>query len=73
MFKNILGKSGKKINTEETFKASIAAAGFTNLHEKVYKVPVGDWVKSPLLKEAGQFHKAALLEGFEGCEFKTPI
>lgn len=66
MFRHLCAKSGKRIDTEETFGDRIEAAGFTNIHEKLYKVPVGDWVKSPLLKEAGRFHKAQLMEGWEG-------
>ena len=59
-------KSGKSVDTEAKMKSRIQRAGFTNIHEKVYKVPIGDWVKNPLLKEAGQVHKAHCLEGAEG-------
>ena len=59
-------KSGKNIDTVEKLRPRIEAAGFTNIHEKVYKVPIGDWVKNPLLKEAGKYHQAQLLEGAEG-------
>lgn len=66
MFYPLCEKTGKRIDTEETFKDRIEAAGFTNMHEKTYKIPIGDWVKNLVLKEAGQYHKAQLLEGFEG-------
>ena len=47
-------------------KARVEAAGFTNIKEVWYKVPIGDWIKSPLLKEAGIFKRAQMLEGLEG-------
>lgn len=66
MFERICAKIGKRLDIETTLKSQIEAGGFVNIHEKVYKVPVGDWAKSPLLKEAGRYHKAQLLEGLEG-------
>lgn len=66
MFVRCCAKSGKNIDTVETFKPRIEAAGFTNVHEKTYKVPIGEWTKSPLLKEAGRLVKAQLLAGLEG-------
>lgn len=66
MFIRCCKKTGKEIDTEETFKGHIEAAGFTNIHEKVYRVPVGEWTKDPILKEAGKFQKLQILEGLEG-------
>lgn len=56
----------KPIDIIDTFKSRIAAAGFANIHEKVYNVPLGDWAKNPGLKEAGKFCKAQVLAGIEG-------
>lgn len=66
LFLSCAAKSGRKLDTEATFPARIKAAGFIDYHEKVYKVPLGDWAKSPVLKEAGLFQKAQILEGLEG-------
>lgn len=66
MFVRLCERAGKRPDTEETFKPKIEAAGFTNIQEKMYKVPVGDWAGNPLLKEAGRVHRAQLLEGAEG-------
>ena len=57
---------GKNINTFDTIKASIEAAGFVNVQEKLYKAPVGDWTTNPLLKEVGRYHKHQVMEGMEG-------
>ena len=59
-------KSGRKLDTEEHFQSRVEAAGFSNVHEKLYKVPIGEWTKDPLLKEAGRVHRAQMLQGLEG-------
>lgn len=38
-------KSGRPLNMVDTMKASIEKAGFVNVHEKLYKVPIGGWAK----------------------------
>jgi SAM-dependent methyltransferase len=40
-------------------------AGFVNLHEKVYKLPIGAWPKDPVLKEIGAIHLMQFLDGIE--------
>ena len=59
-------KMGNPGDTIDKMKDRIAAAGFINIQEKVYKVPLGEWVKNPILKEAGRFCKTHLLTGMEG-------
>lgn len=59
-------KTGKKLDTAHTMRARIEAAGFINVREKTYKIPVGEWTRNPMLREAGRFNKAQLLEGMEG-------
>lgn len=56
---------GKNVNPVDLFKAGIEAAGFTNVHEKVCKVPIGDWAKDPLMKEVGTYHENQITEGLE--------
>lgn len=66
MFLRAAEKAGRPLDTVDTFKGRIEAAGFVNIHEKVYKVPIGEWTRNPILKEAGRFNKAHLLAGIEG-------
>lgn len=56
----------KLLDAIDQCEERIAAAGFINIHEKLYKVPLGDWAKHPLLKEAGRIFKKQLLGGMEG-------
>lgn len=47
--------------------AAIRAAGFTNIHEDLFKTPIGAWPKDARLKEVGRVngeHWSSGLEGF---------
>lgn len=46
-------KSGKPLDTIHTFRSSIEKAGFVNVQETKYKVPIGSWPKHPVYKDAG--------------------
>ena len=63
---NAAAKMDRPVDTIDTFKERIEAAGFINAQERLYKVPVGDWAKDPVLKEAGKFCMQQLLHGMEG-------
>lgn len=70
LFSRFAQQMGKPFDSIDKSKARIEAAGFKNIQEKWYKVPLGEWVKNPLLKEAGKFCKTQVLEGLEGyCMF----
>ena len=66
MFERCCEKMGKNIDTMKYIRPRIEHAGFTNIHEKTYRVPVGEWAKNPILKEAGKFQKMHILSGLEG-------
>ena len=71
MFYPMCEKLGKPLGTVHHFKSRIAAAGFTNIHEKTYKVPLAECVKNLVLKEAEKFCKSQLLEGIEGYTMRA--
>jgi hypothetical protein len=57
----------RSLRTHETMRGAIEKAGFIDVHEVKYKIPLGPWAKDKLLKEAGhlQFaHWNAALEGW---------
>ena len=66
MFVKAAAKMGKKIDTMHHSKNRIETNGFVNVREKKYKLPLGEWTKNPVLREAGKFAKQHLLEGVEG-------
>lgn len=66
MFLKCAEKAGKPLDTVDTMRRRIQAAGFTDVQEKTYKMPLGPWAKNSVLREAGKFNRAHLLEGMEG-------
>ena len=66
MLERVCDKMGKSARTWSTMKDSIEAAGFTNAQVQWYKVPLGDWAKNPVFKEAGRLFKKQVLQGMEG-------
>lgn len=59
-------QGGRPLDIVETMKSTIEARGFTNVHEKIYKVPMGAWTKNRILKDAGRINKEHFLAGMEG-------
>lgn len=60
-------RAGRSLRTHETMRGAIEQAGFVDIHEKKYKIPLGPWAKDKLLKEAGHLqyaHWNAALEGW---------
>lgn len=47
-------------------RASIEAVGFVDVHERLYKVPMGPWAKDRLLKEIGLLNLQHWKSGLEG-------
>ncbi|KAF9872793.1 UMTA protein [Colletotrichum karsti] len=64
---NRLGKSMDQSRGNHKIADSLRAAGFVDVVEKTWSVPIGGWAKDPVLKEIGQcnleFHDESL-EGF---------
>ena len=56
---------GKTFRILDLQKQYVIDAGFENVVEKRYKMPVGPWSSDPKLKEVGRWH---LLECFQGIE-----
>ena len=59
-------KMGKTMKIANQAAALIRDAGFTDVREEWYKVPVGPWPKDKKLKEVGQCNYHYCNEGFEG-------
>lgn len=61
MFYRIGARNWKPMDTFRTMKDRIALAGFINIQEHTYKIPIGTWPKHQTYKEAGRL----ALEQFE--------
>ncbi|KAF4445598.1 methyltransferase [Fusarium austroafricanum] len=46
---------GKQINVAKYHKQWMIDAGFEDVTERVYRIPIGPWAKDPALKELGKF------------------
>ena len=58
--------SGNPTNVFDEMRGRIEKAGFINVQEKTMKLPLGDWPKHPVYKDAGTCNKIHFLAGMEG-------
>lgn len=59
-------RSGRSLKTQETMRAGLEKAGFIDVHEQLYKVPLGPWARNKLLKETGLLNYHHWKSGLEG-------
>lgn len=59
-------RAGRSLLTQETMHAAMEKAGFVDIQEKLYKIPLGPWPKDKVLKEAGQLQYAHWVTALEG-------
>ncbi|KAJ5547566.1 hypothetical protein N7513_004800 [Penicillium frequentans] len=67
MFIRCSERAGRSLRTHETMRSAMESAGFVDVHEEKYKIPIGPWPRDKLLKEAGYLqyaHWNAALEGW---------
>jgi hypothetical protein len=60
-----LGKLGVNMGAPKTNPQKLRDAGFINVEEKVFKVPIGPWAKNKTLKTIGVYERSALYDGLE--------
>lgn len=66
---NFLGcsdRSGRPLSTQETMAGRMANAGFVNLHDNLFKCPLGSWPRDKRLKEAGRVNFHHWSSGLDG-------
>jgi len=67
---NLFIEGGKKIGQElqviHLLKKSMEDAGFEDINEITYNIPMNSWPKSPKMKEIGRFFLATMMEGLPG-------
>ncbi|KAF2087635.1 S-adenosyl-L-methionine-dependent methyltransferase [Saccharata proteae CBS 121410] len=56
---------GVQFRTASTLAGHMRAAGFVNVTERVFYVPIGVWPKNRQLREVGLYWRAVLMEGLE--------
>ena len=70
---NVLAEYGARVGIDlavaRKFKAMMAEAGFRDVTEKVFDLPLGDWPEDRRLKEVGMFQRFQMVEGIHGIAF----
>lgn len=68
-------KVGRDLHVPRRWRGVVQDAGFVDIEERVFKVPVGGWPKNRRMKEAGVFEMETLREGLPaiGMGFFTRV
>ena len=70
---NILAEYGGKVGIDlavaQKFRHMMDKAGFEEVTEKVFDLPLGDWPEDRRLKEVGLFQRFQMTEGLHGIAF----
>ncbi|KAL1998237.1 hypothetical protein VTN02DRAFT_6562 [Thermoascus thermophilus] len=56
---------GKQFNVAGTLKQKMVDAGFVNVRDDVFKVPIGPWAKDPRLKQMGRLALVSVIQSVE--------
>lgn len=56
-------KTGKSLASYDDMTELITAAGFEDIQERIYKVPIGAWSSDPKMKHLGRWNLLFCLEG----------
>lgn len=59
-------KIGRTLDPAPQMKSWVEQAGFENVSQQVFKLPIGSWPKDPRLKECGTLMRINFLDGVEG-------
>jgi hypothetical protein len=63
---NATDKIGKTCRVGPSIEKWMEEAGFVNIKQEWYKLPIGIWPKDPTDKEIGAFNLVNMLDGTEG-------
>jgi hypothetical protein len=70
---NVLAEFGTKVGIDlavaQKFKIMMEKAGFEDVTEKIFDLPLGDWPEDRRLKEVGLFQRFQMVEGVHGIAF----
>lgn len=63
--------TGQSFTVADTLKSDIEKAGFVNVVEHIFKVPLGGWAADPKLRELGVWALFSFDTGLEGYAMAT--
>ncbi|KAF2459535.1 S-adenosyl-L-methionine-dependent methyltransferase [Lineolata rhizophorae] len=56
---------GRPVRIANKLRKWLEDAGFVDVHEEIFKLPINPWPKDPQFKMLGRFHEACLLDGIQ--------
>ncbi|KIW77709.1 hypothetical protein Z517_07542 [Fonsecaea pedrosoi CBS 271.37] len=56
---------GKELKTANKLKNYMQEAGFVDIHEEVYRCPIGPWARGKRYKELGTYYRAQFVDAVE--------
>ncbi|KAF2107671.1 S-adenosyl-L-methionine-dependent methyltransferase [Lophiotrema nucula] len=59
----------KELRMQSQLKDKMIHAGFTDVHERMIKIPIGSWAKDPKFKEIGRYQREHMAMGIEPYTF----
>ena len=72
-FCNVLADVGQRVGIDlavaHKFKPMMEAAGYEDVQERVFDLPIGDWMPDRRMKEVGLFQRYQMTEGLHGIAF----
>lgn len=66
MFIKAASRAGRPLDTMTHMRSRIEAAGFVNVQQQDYKMPIGTWPKLQVYKDAGKVNRLQMKSGLEG-------
>ena len=63
-------KTGASTSPGPLLRDFLLNAGFDDVHEQVFKVPIGSWPRDKRLKEIGRYYRVAMEDGLEGISMR---
>ncbi|RDW80218.1 S-adenosyl-L-methionine-dependent methyltransferase-19 [Coleophoma cylindrospora] len=61
-----LAMSGIDLLGLRKHRQNLEKAGFINIEEKIFKVPIGSWPKNETMKAIGMYQRSAIYDGLQG-------
>lgn len=60
---------GLDLSVAQKYGSMMTSAGFEDVIEEVFDLPIGDWMSDRRMKEVGAFQRFQMVEGLHGIAF----
>jgi metalloendopeptidase OMA1, mitochondrial len=63
-------KVGRPLRIGNKLKRWYEVAGFVDIHEEVFKLPINEWLNDPKFKAIGEYHRKSLVKGLSAFSLR---